>query len=111
MLQTDDRILLRESIRPPDGYELDQAVITTYTLDLLSLLTVPLYFTLFEVEDESGDGTRDPLALLQALRRHAARISVFCQAGSIAAPVRQQQLFGYLESSIIEVASPRPKGV
>ena len=111
MLQTDDRVLLREAIRPPEGYELDQAIITTYTLDLLSLLTVPLYFTLFEAEDENGDATRDPLALLQALRRHAARISVFCQAGSIATPAKQQQLFGYLESSTIEVASPRPRGV
>ena len=111
MLQTDDRVLLREAIRPPEGYELDSAIITTYSLDLLSLLTVPLYFTLFEVEGEDGASLSDPLALLQALRRHAAHITVFCQAGEIAVPIRQQQLFGYLESSIVEVRSPRPNGV
>jgi len=111
MLQTDDRLLLREAIRPPEGYELDSAVVTTYSLDLLSLLTVPLYFTLFEVEGEDGTTLTDPLALLQALRRHAAQISVFCQAGEIAVPMRQQQLYGYLESSVVEVTSPHQHGV
>jgi hypothetical protein len=111
MLQTDDRVLLREAIRPPDGYELDEGIVTTYSLDLLSLLTIPLYFTLFEVEGEDASGAPDHLALLQALRRHAARLSVYCQAGEIAVPARQQQLYGYLESSVVEVKSPRPNGV
>src|SRR5580765_6748561 len=100
MLGTDDRVLLREALRPPEGYEFDSAVITSYSLDLLSLLTVPLFFTLFEVEGEEGNSLNDPLALLQALRRHAATMTVFCQAGEIAIPSRQQQLFGYLETSI-----------
>ncbi|MBA3319147.1 MAG: hypothetical protein H0T50_13800 [Gemmatimonadales bacterium] len=111
MLQSDDRVLLREALRPPEGYELDSAIITTYSLDLLSLLTVPLYFTLFEVEGEDGTTLSDPLALLQALRRYAGAMSVYCQAGEIAVPARQQQLFGYLESSIVEVSSPRKNGV
>ena len=51
----------------------------------------------------------DPLALLEALRRHAENITLFCQAGSIAVPKPEQALLAYLEGSVVEVQSPRPR--
>ena len=47
MLEPRVRRQLMEALRPPSGYELDRAVGTTYSLDLLALLTTPLAFTIF----------------------------------------------------------------
>lgn len=108
MLEPRVRRLLLDALRPPDGYALDHAVGTTYSLDLLALLVAPLAFSLFEMEDD-GEGRADPLALLAAVRRHAGRVTVFCQAGRIAVPARHQPLFGYLEGSVFEATAPDPR--
>ena len=52
MLAPDDRQLLVEALTPPDGYRFDQGIGTTFSLDLVALLRVPLAFTVFEWEQE-----------------------------------------------------------
>lgn len=111
MLAPRDRRLLLDALRPPSGYHLDRAIATTFSLDLLALLTAPLAFTFLDWEDDEGRPTADPIALLEAIRRHADRITIFCQAGHIAVPKPGQLLFGYLENSVVEVAAPRAGGV
>ena len=75
MLKPEDRELLVDAIRPDPGYELDHALITTYTLSLDALLAIPLALTFHawsgDAEQGDGDGkkTLDPVALLEALRR------------------------------------------
>src|SRR5437764_1178797 len=61
MLGPHDRRLLLDAVRPPEGYVLDFAVGTTYSLDLLALLTAPLAFTLLDCQD--ADGRPDAAAL------------------------------------------------
>jgi hypothetical protein len=75
-------------------------------LDLLALLTAPLAFTFFDWEDDEGRPSANALALLEAVRRHADRIAVFCQAGQIAVPKRIKPLYIYLEDSVFEVRAP-----
>lgn len=111
MLRPDDRKLLFESLRPPLGYDFDQAIGTTYSLDLLALLTVPLAFTLFAVDSEDGRVSAHPLAMLDAVRGHADRITLFCQAAQINVPPHDQLLYAHLEPSVVEVAASRRGGV
>lgn len=111
MLEPQSRRHLLEALRPPSGYALDCAIGTTFSLDLLTMLTAPLAFTLFDWEDEQGQPVADPLALLEAVRRYAGRISLFCQAGRIAVPPQNQPLLGYLENSVFEVKARQPGGV
>jgi len=111
MLGTRERSLLLESLRPPVGYSLDRALGTTYTLDLAALLSAPLAFTYFNYQDEDGVPTRDPVALFEALRRHAEKITLFCQAGAIAVPRPQLTLLAYLEGSIVQVRARKEGGV
>ena len=111
MLDPDDRRHLLESLHPPLGYELDHAICTTFSLDLLALLIAPLAFTLFDWEDDNGNLNSDPLALLETLRRYAGRVSIFCQAGQISVPKGSHQLYGYLEKSIFAVMPPHEQGV
>jgi hypothetical protein len=107
MLSPQERKLLREALRPPDGYSLDQAIMTTYSLDLMALLSIPLAFSVFHLEGQGERLEASPLALLNALRQYSSRIVVFCQAGQIAVPRQTQLLLGYMENSVIEVKSPR----
>jgi hypothetical protein len=103
VLEPESRQLLVDALRPPEGYTLDRAVGTTYSLDLMSLLVAPLAFALFDREAADGRLIADPIALLEAVRRHADRIDVFCQAGQIAIPREHRHLFTYLEPSVHEV--------
>jgi hypothetical protein len=111
MLQPSDRNHLFESLRPPLDYSLDCAVGTTFTLDLLTLLTAPLAFTSFEWADEDGVLSRSPHTLLATLQQYADRISIFCQTGKIALPRDMSLLLSYLEECVIEVNAPHPGGL
>ena len=111
MLGTRERKLLLDSLRPPTGYRLWRAVGTSFTLDLMVLLTAPLAFTFFDAHDEDGAPVADPVALLEALRRHAEKITLFCQAGAIGVPVPDQKLLAYIEGSVIEVQPRREGGI
>jgi hypothetical protein len=98
MLEPNARTLLFDILRPPDGHRLDIALATTYTLDLLALLTAPVAFSLFEADDEAEVLHRDSLTLLESLRRYADRITVFSQFPQLE----------YLEQSVIECRRPSP---
>lgn len=106
MLAPNQRQHLLEALRPPDGYELSFAIGTTYSLDLMALLCIPLAFAQFDWEDDAGQPAADPLALLEALRRYSDRLHVFCQAGCISVPAKGQLLFGYLEKSVFQAQAP-----
>lgn len=114
MLAPDDRRLLVDALTPPDGYHFDQGVGTTFSLDLVALLRVPLAFTVFEWEQERTSADRsstDPHALLAALRRYADRLTIFCQAGQIAVPQHDRRLLSQLEDAVVEARSPADGGV
>lgn len=103
MLDPYDRELLLDALRPPEGCQLDLAVGTTYSLDLMALLSAPLAFSVFAGADASA---RDPLVLLEAVRANAARITLFCDAGHVYVPPADRFLFAYLEDSVVECVAP-----
>jgi hypothetical protein len=106
VLEPENRHLLLDALRPPPGFTLDRAVGTTYSLDLISLLSAPLGFALLEREGSSGRLVVDPVALLEAVRRYADRIDLFCQAGQIAPLSEHRQIVSYLEDSIHQAVPP-----
>ena len=111
MLRPDERAHLLELLRPPSGCRLDCAVGTTFSLDLISALMLPLSFAFFDWEDMDGKLVSDPLALLEALRRYGNRFTIFCQSGQIRLPPNYQRLVTFLEPCIYDVAPPDPDGV
>lgn len=98
--------VLHEALRPPDGYELDCAIGTTFTLDLVSLLSVPLAVGRF-AGGEDGPDECDPLELLASIERSADRITVFHQAGAIRVPEHHRELLTLVESSLVGVSLRR----
>jgi hypothetical protein len=111
MLNPSDRIPLLSSLTPPEGYSLDFALGTSFTLDLLSLLTVPMGFAFSDWHGAEGDEKADSIVLLEALRRSAELMAIFCQRGRISVPKNVDLLYGYLENSIYEVAPADQNGV
>src|SRR5438270_13497306 len=96
VLEPDDRHPLLDALRPPAGFVLDRAVGTTFSLDLHALLTAPVAFALLDAES-GDDGLSAPTAILEAVRRQADLIDVFCQAGQIAVPAAYRPLVAYVE--------------
>jgi len=111
MLEPLNRRHLLESLRPPAGYDVDAAIGTTFSLDLMTLLTVPLAFALSDWEDDDGRPSADPLAILEAIRRYADRTHIFCQAGGIYLPKGNKLFLSHLEDVVHEVVAPKKGGV
>jgi hypothetical protein len=107
MLEPHGRTLLFDVLKPPEGHSLDAAIATTFTLDLLALLTAPVAFSLFDVDDHRELLDKDSLTLLESLRRYADKITIFCQAGYIALPKIQFPQLEFLEKSIVQCRAGR----
>ena len=107
MLEPGRRRLFLDTLRPPEGYVLDRAVGTTFTLDLMTLLAVPLAFTFSDVQDRDGQIPTEPLSLLESARRYADRIVVFCQGGQTGVPRARQPALAFIEQSVIAGFPPR----
>jgi hypothetical protein len=106
MLAPDDRHLFLQALRPPDGYKFDHGIGTTFSLDLYSLLVAPLSLAFLEFENPE-QALRDPLWLLESLRRYSGRLTIFCQAGQIQVPARHNLLLSHLEGMVLEARAPR----
>lgn len=102
MLEPRDRTLLLDALRPPAGFEFDEGIGTSYTLDLLAMLMAPMAFTLFAQPEGDQKAAAQSLEILESLRRYADQLTLFCHAGRITSPnVSYPQLI-FLENSIIE---------
>jgi len=53
-----------------------------------------------------GASRHEPIELLHALRSHANRLTVLCQAGEIALPP-SRRVFAFLEQAVVPVVAPR----
>ena len=107
MLDPRDRGVLLEALRPPPGYVVHSALATTFSLDLVALLTAPLAFSLYDrLQGREGGERLDSLTLLRSVREHAEQLVVFCQSGRIAHLKEYRQLLTYLEGAVVQ-AHPR----
>jgi len=111
MLCPQERALFLQALRPPDPedgeqYQLDFAVGTTFSLDLIALLAAPVAAAFADWQELDGKPSREALALLKAVRQYADRMCLFCQAGRIYVPKAYQPLLADLESSVVQVRAP-----
>lgn len=105
MLDPDTRSLYVDAVRPPLGYKFDEAIACTYSVDLTTLLTVPLSLALPHL-DVRKLGQQSAITLLDAIRRVVGRVTVYANQGQIAAPSGQHLLYGLLEPVLIETRAP-----
>src|SRR3954466_8109261 len=102
VLPPDARAILSDLLRPPVGAELVQAVGTTFTVDLVTALAVPLSFASRDL-----GSIPDPIGVMEAVRSTADRIDVFYQAGQAAVPPQASDVLAFLEPVLHPVTAPR----
>ncbi len=105
MLAPDLRRVAVEFLMPPPEMQLDMAVLTTYSLDLETMLALPLA-VLAQAEGSVEDLMENPLLLLEGLREAGDRIHVFCDSSGIALPQQHRALYGILENCVHPVGAP-----
>lgn len=105
MLDPNSRSLLADAVRPPPGYRFATGVALTYSLDLTTLLTIPVELAVL-ASGRRDELLKDPVALLEALRRTTANLAVVCQRGRIHVPGVPHVLYGLLEPCVVEVNAP-----
>lgn len=110
MLNPDHRRLYTDALRPPPGFHFNEALAGTYSLDLETLLTIPLHLALFSAEQPLEELLKDGVALLEALRRTAGHVTVYGQASRVLTPALPHVLYSLLESAVVEVNPPTEGG-
>ncbi|MCD8740775.1 phospholipase D family protein [Mucilaginibacter roseus] len=86
---------------PSKDFELTHAIGTTYSLDLLALLAIPV--AMFYNRSLDGDFSKTRFDVLEAIRKSKERVTVFCQRGKIHQPDSYSTLLAFIENCIVEV--------
>ncbi|WP_022888090.1 phospholipase D family protein [Agromyces italicus] len=95
MLEPQTRAALTDMLHPPTGFTLSHAVATTFTLDLDTALTIPLSFAA-----QRMTASDDPIGILDAVRRAAAKVDIFAQAGQVGIEIPPSALVAFLEPMV-----------
>lgn len=106
VLEPRDRQLMFEAFQPPVGYRFDQGMGTTYSMDLLALMMAPVAFTFFDLRQGEDGPAHSSLEVLEGLRRHADRLTLFCEAGRIAIPKGRYPQLAFVEDSVVQCPPP-----
>lgn len=96
-----DRIDYGQMLIPPEGYRLERAIAVTYSLDLNTLLSIPI--ALFYSQTLEGQLTGERFQVLEAIQQTAECVTVYCQEGHIHVPSRYNRLFAFMEEMIVQV--------
>ncbi|MBQ8161071.1 MAG: phospholipase D family protein [Clostridia bacterium] len=99
-----DRINYGDTLRPPDGYRLEHAIGTTYSLDLETLTAAAISLGL--KEDTDSRLLQDKIGMLSGIQKISDRIVIFCEAGQIKVPEKKPPLFLTLEKMVVPVCVP-----
>jgi hypothetical protein len=104
MLDPHDRHVYLDALKPPDGYVFGEAVAATYSLDLETLLSVPVALVLPHL-DPARLTAEHAVDVLQALRQASSRLTIFCDAANVATPP-PGVLYSLLEPVIVQARAP-----
>ncbi|RYE56750.1 MAG: hypothetical protein EOP48_07320, partial [Sphingobacteriales bacterium] len=96
-----NRIDYGNQLVPPEGYSLDRAIGTTYSLDLEALMVLPV--ALFYAQPLDGDPSQVRYDMLDSITKAAEKITVYCQKAQIKVPHKFHYLLAYWEKGIEEV--------
>ncbi len=96
-----DRLDYGKQLAPPSGFEFDRAVAVTYSVDLQTLLSIPI--ALYYSQTFEGDISEARVELLDAIRRFSDKVVVYHQKGRLHVPEKTNWLFAYLEESLASI--------
>src|SRR5690606_10850923 len=99
-----NRIDYGDELIPPEGYELETAIGTTYSLDLEALMILPV--ALFYSQPLDGNPADLRYDMLDAITKATDKITIYCQKSQIKVPHKFHHLIAYWEKGIHEIQMP-----
>ncbi len=96
-----NRLDYGELLRPPEGYRFEQAVATTYSADLGTLLSLPIALVFSHTLE--GDLTETRFQLLDAIKRFSKQATIYHQKGQLHVPAKLNFLHAFLEDALVPV--------
>ena len=100
-----NRLDYGDILSPPNNYQLDFAIGTTYSLDLDALVGAAISLGLSEETDTNL--INNPIFLLEALRTTADKVILFCEGGQIHLPNQPNPLYILLEEMVFQVSNSK----
>lgn len=102
MLQPNkDRLDYGNLLMPPEGFQLDNAIATSYSLDLDALISIPV--ALYFAHSLDLNVKQDVVQVLDSIRRASTTVKVYCQKGQIKVPDNQHRLYSFIEPCVVQV--------
>ena len=97
----ENRIMYDETLFPPEGYELDFAICTTYSLDIQALISVMLSLGISKSMAE--ESIQDPISLLDIIQKVKDKIIVFYDATQLHVPKKYMETLVLFENMLCPV--------
>lgn len=104
MFEATQRQNFLDLLRPPEGYRLESAIGTTYSLDFVALTAALL--ALVDAEAESDEDSTKHIDSLHAITRLADRVRVFVNRGQISGPRKVSRATVLYDRIVQEVCLP-----
>ncbi len=86
---------------PPEGFTLRQAVATTYSVDLDTLLSIPI--ALYYAQTLEGDLQGKDVQLIRAIQHTARLLTVYHQEGQVRVPHAAKEIYAYFEDALAPI--------
>jgi HKD family nuclease len=103
-----NRIDYGQQLSPPEGYKLDYAIATTYSLDLHALLCIPV--ALFYAKNMDGQPSETRMDILDAIQKTGDKVKVYCQKGKVKVPNTHNRIISFIDDCVSEVLPTEPFG-
>lgn len=104
----ENRIMYDETLFPPEGYELDFAICTTYSLDIQALTSVMLSLGISKSIDE--ETLQDPISLLDIIQKVKDKIIVFYDVTQLHVPKKDMATLVLYENMLCPVKMSKKGG-
>jgi hypothetical protein len=86
---------------PPEGFTLRQAVATTYSVDLDTLLSIPI--ALYYAQTLEGELQGKDVQLIRAIQHTARLLTVYHQEGQVRVPHAAKEIYAYFEDALAPI--------
>ena len=96
-----DRLDYGSMLVPPEGYELDRGVATTFSATLDTLLSIPV--ALIYAQTLEGRLDQETFQILEAIQQITEKVTVYHHQGKLHVPSNYNRLYAFLEHMLVPV--------
>lgn len=96
-----DRLDYGRLLMPPEGFVLRNAVATCYSVDLDTLLSIPV--ALYYAQTLEGQLRGKDVQLIRAIQHTARLLTIYHQEGQVKVPHAAKEIYAYFEDALVPI--------